>query len=184
MGVLSLWPEKPTLHVTQQEQNFCCPQLGIAAVLSPLVTLCFPRLQSPFKRITSHFKKESLSFIKSLYFFFLPVSSFSQQKFLGLALPEGFIQSSMHLCSTCLPPHSVFIFLYCTSSLKSQFTGFPFLPCLCSSPCTLASVFYFISLSQFFSSKVWFFATAQPEYLKTFSHLEVISHFFKFKNYR
>lgn len=138
MGVLSLWPEKPTLHVTQQEQNFCCPQLGIAAVLSPLVTLCSPRLQSPFKRITSHFKKESLSFIKSLYFFFLPVSSFSQQKFLGLALPEGFIQSSMHLCSTCLPPHSVFIFLYCTSSLKSQFTGFPFLPCLCSSPCTLA----------------------------------------------
>lgn len=135
MGILSLWPEKPTLHVTQQGHNFRCPQLGVAAVLSPLVTLCSLRLPSPFKRITSHFKKESLSFIKSLYFFFLPVCSFSQRKFIGLALPAGFTQSSRHLCST---PHSVFIFVYYTSPLKSQVTAFPFPLCLYSSPCTLA----------------------------------------------
>lgn len=79
------------------------------------------------KWTTSHLKNESLTFVNTLYSFFLPVTSSPHQKSTWLALPQGFIQRSTVAMRPYLSIGCLF-FLNCTSFFKTSIHWFPFSP--------------------------------------------------------
>lgn len=81
LGILGIWPENPTPHLTQQLQIVVLPP--VALVLSPPIIPCSPNLPSPFKWTTTHLKNESLNFVNTLFCFLLPVTLLHTRSPLG-----------------------------------------------------------------------------------------------------